>query len=91
MNENQLNTLILTMKVMNSLSLCTSAFIVVTYLKFKRKFPSSMVLYFAIAAFFLALFILLGPIFALVVGREDELPEVLNDYKTFCKVQGFPF
>jgi hypothetical protein len=74
------------MLVLNSISFLTSLFVIITHLKFKvkfrtmfyvnfqRKYPSSLVLYLALASCLLSVFVILSPIIGIQkVIKDDNL------------------
>jgi hypothetical protein len=75
----EINALEITLKVLNWLSVVTSLFVVITYILFKRKYPTSMALYFSIGSCILPIFILLG----VNIGLEKVF-----ENRALCNLQG---
>jgi len=93
LTEYQATVLMNTMIAMTSIGLVGSSLVIITYVKFKRKFPHTLALIFSIASWFLSFFLLLAPIVARIVYPELQLLEalatVLETHKGLCQIQAF--
>lgn len=78
-DRQQINALHVILQIFNLISLLANAFTIATYLLFKRTFPKSMPIFFALASSGLHLFLLIGAFAG---------PESLCASVALCKVQG---
>jgi len=92
--EQEISILLWTMKILNTLSSITCFLVVLTYLIFKRRFPHTLVLFFALSATILPLLLLIGPML-LQFSKHDsnsevamgQITELLKSHSNICLAQ----